>query len=135
MSIAIENLPPYEQISSEPIREAAATLSAARGAADEAKKTHVQLEQELPNAQQEDAAADERLRAEGKPKLKGRPATQAAEKGIADAAHEQRVCELAVERARTSWLPRSASTAPRGSRKSLKSSRRWRASGRPSWAR
>ena len=43
VSIAIENLPPYEQISSEPIREAAATPrpSAARGAADEAKKTHV----------------------------------------------------------------------------------------------
>lgn len=100
MSIAIENLPSYEQISSEPIRSAVAALSAAKGAADEAKKTHIQLEQELPNAHQQDAAADERLRAEGKPKLKGRPATQAAEKGIAEAAHEQLVCELAVGRAR-----------------------------------
>jgi hypothetical protein len=100
--IAVENVQklPYEAISNEPIRDAAAAYSAARAAADEAKKTHVQLEQELPNAHQEDAAADERLRAEGKPKLKGRPATQAAERGVADAAHEHRVAELALTRAR-----------------------------------
>jgi hypothetical protein len=102
VSIAIENVQqlPYEAISNQAVSSAVAALSAARVAADEAKKTHVQLEQELPNAHQEDAAADERLRAEGKPRLKGRPATQAAEKGIADAAHEQLVCELAVGRAR-----------------------------------
>ena len=102
-SIAVENVQKlgYEAISHEAIRDAVAALDAARATADEAKKTHVQLEQELPNAQQQDAAADERLRAEGKPKLKGRPATQAAEKGIADAEHERRVCELAVDRARS----------------------------------
>lgn len=100
MSIAIENLPAYEQIANEPVRDAAAAFSAARAAADEAKKTCVQLEQELPNAQQEDARADELLRSEGKAPLKGRPATQAAEKGIAAAAHEQRVAELALDRAR-----------------------------------
>lgn len=100
MSIAIENLPACEQITNELVRDAAAAFSAARAAADEAKKTCVQLEQELPNAQQEDARADELLRSEGKAPLKGRPATQAAEKGIAAAAHEQRVAELALDRAR-----------------------------------
>lgn len=96
---AIEKLP-YEAISCEPIRRAAAALSAAKAAAHEARKTHVQLTQELPNAHLEDARADELARAEGKPKLKGRPATQAAEKAIDDAEHEQRVSVLAAQRAK-----------------------------------
>ena len=91
MDIAIENLPPYQQISNELIREAAASLSVARSALDEAKKSHVQLEQELPQAQEDDAAADALLRSEGKPKLKGRPAAQRHEKAIEEAAHEHRV--------------------------------------------
>jgi hypothetical protein len=100
MRITVEHVEKlgYEAISCEPIRQAAAAFSAAKVAAEEARKTHVQLGQELPNAQQEDAREDERLRAEGKPKLKGRPATLAAEKGIADAEHELRVCRLAAER-------------------------------------
>ncbi len=96
---AIEKLP-CEAISCEPIRRAAAAFSAAKSAANDARKTHVQLTQELPNAHQEDARADELARAEGKPKLKGRPATQAAEKAIEDAEHEQRVSVLAAQRAK-----------------------------------
>ncbi len=92
-------LPPYVEIDNGPIREAVTAWDASKAALDEAKKSLVQLEQELPNAHQADARADERLRAEGKSKLKGRPATLAAEKAIADAAHEQRVAELAENRA------------------------------------
>lgn len=95
----LPQLPPYVEIDNGPIREAAAAWDAAKAALDESKKTLVQLEQELPNAHLEDARADERLRAEGKAKLKGRPATQAAEKAIADAAHEHLVAQLGEETA------------------------------------
>jgi hypothetical protein len=100
VSIVIENLPPYEQISSEPIREAAATRSAARAAQDEAKKALVEAEQTLPSSQWKDAEAAEAARAEGKPEPKTRSHTAAHEKRIADLEHEQRVAELALTRAR-----------------------------------
>jgi hypothetical protein len=95
----LPQLPVYTEIDHKEIRDAAAAWDAAKVSLDESKKSLIQLEQELPQAQHEDAAADEQLRAEGgKPKLKGRPATQRHEKAIADAAHEQRVCQLAEER-------------------------------------
>jgi hypothetical protein len=100
VSIVIENLPPYEQINSEPIREAAATLSAAKSAQDEAKKALVEAEQTLRSSQWEDAKAAEAARAEGKPEPKTRSHTVAHEKRIADLEREQRVAELALTRAR-----------------------------------
>jgi hypothetical protein len=100
VSIAIENVPPYEQISSEPIREAGATLSAVRAAQDEAKKALVEAEQTLPSSQWKDAEAAEQARAEGKPEPKTRNHTAAHEKRIADLEHEQRVADLALKRAR-----------------------------------
>jgi hypothetical protein len=101
VDIAIENLPPYEQISNQSVRGAVAELDQAKVAAEEAKKSRVQLELELPAAQDADAAEDERLRSGsgGKEKLKGRPATQRHEKAISDAEHEERVARLAYERA------------------------------------
>jgi hypothetical protein len=84
-------LPNYTEIDHPAIREAAAAWDAAKATLDSAKKSHVALEQELPQAQEDDAAADALLRSEGKPKLKGRPATQRHEKAIEEAAHEHRV--------------------------------------------
>jgi hypothetical protein len=100
----IAHLPDPASISQPDIRDAAVALTAAKVASNDARRTAIQLEQELPAAQDEDARADERLRAEGKPRLKGRPATQRHEKAIAEAQHEQRVTELAAERARTALL-------------------------------
>jgi len=82
-----DSLPAYEDISNKPLREAAGALSAARAALDASRKDRVQLEQELPNAQQEDAKEDERRLHEGKPRLKGLPATKRHEDAIASAAH------------------------------------------------
>jgi hypothetical protein len=98
MHIAIEKLPPYEQIGNPAIREATANLDAAKAAVLSARRTHTQLEQELPQAQEEDAAEDARLRSEGS-KLKGRPATTRHEKAIEDAAHEHRVCKRLAQQA------------------------------------
>jgi hypothetical protein len=84
-------LPNYTEIDQKEIREAAAAWDAEKAALDEAKKSLDDLEQKLPQAQEEDATADARLRSEGKPKLKGLPATQRHEKAIAEADHEQRV--------------------------------------------
>ena len=118
-SIAVENVQKlgYEAISHEAIRDAVAALDAARATADEAKKTHVQLEQELPNAQQQDAAADERLRAEGKPKLKGRPATQAGKRGSRTPSMSGGSASLPLIAPGASWRPRSTSMAPPGPQK------------------
>jgi hypothetical protein len=96
----IETLPAPEAITSKPIATAAQALRVAMKTQDEARKTRVQLEIELPNAKDADASADEKLRAEGKPPLKGRPATAAAEKAIADAQHEELVTTKATDRAR-----------------------------------
>ena len=96
---SIDTLPQPEQITNKPIATAAKALRDAQKAADEARKTRVQLEIELPNAKDADAAADEKLRAEGKAPLKGRPATATAEKAIEDAQHEELVCGKAIIRA------------------------------------
>jgi hypothetical protein len=94
----LPQLPNYVEIDHAAIRDAAAAWDAAKAALDESKKTHTQLELELPAAHLEDARADERLRAEGA-RLKGRPATQAAEKAIAAAEHEELVAQLIEETA------------------------------------
>jgi hypothetical protein len=72
MDIAIENLPAYEQISNEHIREAAAQLDAARVALDEAKKSHTQVELELPASEWLDAEIAAEARRASKPESKTR---------------------------------------------------------------
>src|SRR6266566_8956680 len=67
MNIAVENLPPYQQITCTPISEAAAALSAAKTDLDTAKKDHVQAEQELPAAEWRDAEAEASALEAGKP--------------------------------------------------------------------
>jgi hypothetical protein len=94
-----DNLPDASSISQPAIRKSRVVLDTARHAFNAAGKTLIQLERELPNAQDADAAADEAARAQGKPPLKGRPQTKRAEDAIANAAHEQRVAELARTRA------------------------------------
>jgi hypothetical protein len=99
LTILIEHLPPYESISQPDIAKAAASWDAAKSAMSEAKRSLVQAEQELPNAATADAEADERSRSAGKGKLKGRPATVAAEKAIAGLAHEHQVSTIHSEKA------------------------------------
>ncbi|HEX4838344.1 MAG TPA: hypothetical protein VFV03_07475 [Solirubrobacteraceae bacterium] len=103
MDIAIENLPAYEQISSEPIREAAAQFSAARASLHESKRSLIDAEQTLPCSQWKDAELSEAARNAGKPEPK-RVHTQQHERRIADLGHEQRVCELAERRAEQSLV-------------------------------
>ncbi len=100
MTTNVNNLPPHGEISDEQIARAAAAFGAAKVAANEAHRTHVQLEQELPQAHDQDAAADAQARDAGKPPLKGRPATKRAEEAIVRAEHEELVSVKLLEKAR-----------------------------------
>jgi hypothetical protein len=99
MSILIEHLPPYEQISCEPVSQAAANWDAAKAALLEAKRSLVEAEQTLPSSEWKDAEAAEAARSAGKPEPK-RTHTQEHERRVSDLAHEHRVCQLAADRAR-----------------------------------
>jgi hypothetical protein len=99
MDIAVENLPPYEQISNEPIREAVAQLSAARAALDEAKKSHTAAELELPASAERDAEIAADARGAGKPEPKTRAHTAKHEQRIRDLAHELKVATIIQQRA------------------------------------
>jgi hypothetical protein len=99
MDIAVENLPPYEQISNEPIREAVAQLSAARAALDEAKKSHTQVELELPASEWKDAEIAAEARRAAKPEPKTRAHTAKHEQRIRDLAAELKVSTILEQRA------------------------------------
>lgn len=99
MAISIEKLPPYEQITCAPIREAAANLDAARAALSQAKRDVKQLEQERPHAEWRDAEAAEQARAEGKSEPK-RSCVVAHDRKLDQARHEEKIATLAAERAR-----------------------------------
>jgi hypothetical protein len=94
-------LPAPESISHTKIREAAEVFAKASKDLNDRKRDVVQLEHELPNAELADAQADEAARAAGKPKLTKRTHTEKHQKAIADARHELRVAQLAIERRRT----------------------------------
>ncbi|HMH47682.1 MAG TPA: hypothetical protein VK538_08195 [Solirubrobacteraceae bacterium] len=98
-SIAIENLPAYEQISNEPIRQAAAQLDAARGALDESKKSHTAAELELPASEWRDAEISADARADGKQEPKTRAHTAKHERLIQDLAHELKVATISEQHA------------------------------------
>jgi hypothetical protein len=97
-SIAVENLPPYEAISNEAIREAVAQHNAAKAAFDEAKKSHTQAELELPATEQLDAELAADARAAGKPEPKTRTHTAKHEQQIRDLAHELKVAAIIEQR-------------------------------------
>jgi hypothetical protein len=99
VSIVVENLPPYEQISSEPIRQAAATLSAARSAKEQARKDLIELEQTRESAEWADAEASEQAQAEGRAEPK-RTHVAAHDKKTDEARHKAKVSDLALTRAR-----------------------------------
>jgi hypothetical protein len=100
MDIAVETLPPYEQISNEPIREAVAQLSAARAALDEAKKSHTQAELELPASEWRDAELVAEARRASKPEPKTRAHTAKHEQRIRDLAAELKVATIIEQRSR-----------------------------------
>jgi hypothetical protein len=100
MDIAAETLPPYEAISNEPIRQAAAQLDAARAARDEVKKSHTQAELELPASEYRDAELAAEARGAGKPEPKTRAHTAKLEQGIRDLAHELKVATIIEQRSR-----------------------------------
>jgi hypothetical protein len=91
-----ETLPAPESITNKPIATAAKALLEAKATAHKAMRTAEQQRQWLPNSKQEDATADAKLRAEGKPPLQGRPATEKHERAIADAEHEELVAAQLV---------------------------------------
>jgi hypothetical protein len=97
-SIDPTGLPPYQQISCKPISEAAAALDAARAEFDQRRKDLVELENTREQAEWRDAAASEKARAEHKPEPK-RSHLSAHDRKLDDSRHQQRVCQLAVERA------------------------------------
>lgn len=99
MDIAVENLPPYESISCEPIRQAAAEHNAARSAKEQARKDLIELEQTREAAEWRDAEAAEQAQAEGKPEPK-RSHVAAHDKQTDAARHGAKVAELAHTRAR-----------------------------------
>jgi hypothetical protein len=81
-----------EQIPSEPIAKAADALRELRKSEQEGERDlthHRQTDKET--APQTDADADAKRRREGKPPLKGRPATEAAERKERELEHELRV--------------------------------------------
>jgi hypothetical protein len=99
VSITVESLPSYEQISSEPIRETAAAFSAARAAKEQARKDLIELEQTREAAEWADAEAAEKARTEGKTEPK-RSHVAEHEKKTDAARHELKVATLAETRAR-----------------------------------
>ena len=92
-------VPPYQEISHEAIAAKAAEWDVAKTTLAESKRSLVEAQQELPQSQWKDAGAAETARAEGKPEPKTRTHTQQHEKRIADLEHEQRVSQLAEQRA------------------------------------
>jgi hypothetical protein len=97
--ITADTLPPYESISCEPLREAAAALDAAKAAQSEARRAVVHLEQTRDAAEWRDAEAAERARAEGKAEPKRTYVAQ-HDKALDAARHELKVAELGTRRAR-----------------------------------
>ena len=98
MSIAVENLPSYEQISSKPIRDSAAALDMARATQQERRRDLIELEQTREQAEWRDAAAAEKALAERKPAPK-RTYVAAHDRKTDDARHQVKVAQLAFERA------------------------------------
>jgi hypothetical protein len=98
VSIAVENLPAYEAITCESIRDAAAAFSAARAAREQARKDLTELEQTREQAEWADAEAAENARAEGKAEPKRTHVAEHDRKTDA-ARHEQKVADLAEKRA------------------------------------
>lgn len=99
MSIAVENLPPYEAISCTPISEAAAGLDAANAACLSAQRDLTELEQTREQAEWADAEAAEKARAEGTAEPK-RSHVASHDKKLDAARHEHKVAKLAQTRAR-----------------------------------
>jgi hypothetical protein len=100
VDIIIENVEKlgYEQISSEPIREAAAGLDAAKAACLSARRDLVELEQTREAAEWRDAEAADKARAEGKAEPK-RSHVAAHDRKTDEARHEHKVATLAEARA------------------------------------
>ena len=93
MSIAVENLPSYEQISSKPIRDSAAALDMARATQQERRRDLIELEQTREQAEWRDAAAAEKALAERKPAPK-RTYVAAHDRKTDDARHQVKVAQL-----------------------------------------
>jgi hypothetical protein len=100
MTLTVEQLPPYEQISHAKIAEAAAAFDAAKATRLQAKRDLVELEQTREQALWADAEADENARAEGKAAKRTHTHTQEHDKRTEAAEHEHRVAHLAVDRKR-----------------------------------
>jgi hypothetical protein len=96
--LTIDQLPTYEQISHPQIRDAAAALSAARAAYEEARKTVTEFEQTREAAEWRDAQKSEAARAAGE-KEPRRTEVAAHDRKTDDARHELKVAKLATERA------------------------------------
>ena len=67
MNIHIDTLPPYEAITCEPLRDAAAAFSAAKSEANARKRDTAALEQERPAVEWAQAEAIEAAQNAGKP--------------------------------------------------------------------
>jgi len=100
MDIPVEHVEKlgYERITNKPIRDAVAHLHATNNARHEAKLDVIELEQERPQAEWQDAEQAEQARAEGKPEPK-RSAVAAHDRKLDQARHEEKVAELALQRA------------------------------------
>jgi hypothetical protein len=100
VSIAIENLPPYEQISHPQVREAVGALDAMKVAREQARRDLIACEQEdLELARQADAETEARCRREGKKPPAKRVKTEQAERRLADLAHELLVQDKLLQQA------------------------------------
>ncbi len=86
-------LPDVSRITSLPIKTAAEALEQARKTADEAKKSRVQAEQELPLAREQDAASDVKLIREGKKPATKHSATEAQQKLISELEHGELIAQ------------------------------------------
>jgi hypothetical protein len=90
-------LPPYDQIDQDEIREAAAAWDAAKASLESARRDVVELEGTREAAEWLDAEAAEKARAEGKPEPK-RSHVAEHDKKLDQAQHEHRVAQLTEER-------------------------------------
>jgi hypothetical protein len=93
-------LPPYSEISSKPIADAAADWDAARAELLERKRSLTELEQTREAAEWRDAEAAEKARAEGKAEPK-RSHVAEHDKKLDQARHEMKVATIAEDRAFT----------------------------------
>ena len=114
MSLDVDTLPKNrEHIACEPIRHGAEALDAAHAAAEQARRSVVELEQTRDQALWADAAEVEQARADGKPEPKQRRHIAKHDKLTEDAKHEQKVAQLAVERADKALREAVAEHGPR----------------------